>query len=293
MESHTTVAAEDGTKLFLRTMPRTSPGSSPALQAIFCDGILCDGFIWKYLWNDLAEVCDVAHWHYRGHGRSGAPVDPARVDIAAHARDLQSVREHLGNRPCILLGHSMGTQVVLENYRRYPENVRALVLLCGSYGKVTQSFRGVPILDKILPKMMEVVDKQPDLARAIWTRLPPEMAFRVALLAGDVDKNHVRREDMLPYLKHMTHVDFPMFLRMLRAAGEHSAEEWLGEVTVPVLVVAGERDTFTPASLSTFMSEAMPNAELLMVPGGTHVAPIEQPELINARIKALVDRVSS
>ena len=291
-ESHTTVAAEDGTRLFLRTMPKATAGASP-LRAIFCDGILCDGFIWKYLWNDLAAVCDVAHWHYRGHGRSGAPADPTKVDIAAHARDLESVREHLGDPPCVLLGHSMGTQVVLENYRRWPERVRAIVLLCGSYGKVTQSFRGVPILDKILPRVMDIVEKQPDLARAIWTRLPPEMAFRVALLAGDVDKNHVRREDMLPYLKHMTHVDFPMFLKMLRAAGDHSAEEWLSEVKVPVLVVAGERDTFTPSALSTFMSEAMPNAELLMVPGGTHVAPIEQPELIGSRIKALIERVAS
>ena len=29
------------------------------MRAFFCDGILCDGFIWKYLWNDLAELCDV------------------------------------------------------------------------------------------------------------------------------------------------------------------------------------------------------------------------------------------
>jgi pimeloyl-ACP methyl ester carboxylesterase len=91
----------------------------------------------------------------------------------------------------------------------------------------------------------------------------------------------------------MTHVDFPMFLKMLRSAGDHSAEEWLSEVKVPVLVVAGERDTFTPAPLSTFMSEALPNAELFMVPGGTHVAAIEQPELVGARIKALIERVAA
>jgi pimeloyl-ACP methyl ester carboxylesterase len=91
----------------------------------------------------------------------------------------------------------------------------------------------------------------------------------------------------------MTHVDLPMFLRMLRAAGEHSAEEWLGEVDVPVLVVAGEMDTFTPASLSEWMAERIPNAELLMVAGGSHVAPIEQPELVRERIRAFVERVAA
>jgi pimeloyl-ACP methyl ester carboxylesterase len=295
-EIHETVEAEDGTRLFLRRMPKRNAASSPSpagIRAIFCDGILCDGFIWKYLWSDLAEVCDVAHWHYRGHGRSAAPVDAARVDIPAHARDLQVVRKHLGDPPAVIIGHSMGTQVALEAWHLFPEKVKGIVLICGSYGKITHSFRGVPILDRILPKVMDIVDKQPDLVRAIWSRLPPEMAFRAAMLARDVDPESIRREDMLPYLKHMTHVDFPMFLKMLRAAGEHSAEEWLASVDVPVLVIAGEKDTFTPASLSEFMTEQMPKAELLMVKGGSHVAPIEQPELVCAKIKAFVERVAT
>jgi pimeloyl-ACP methyl ester carboxylesterase len=295
-ETHETVEAEDGTRLFLRRMPKRDAAGSPSpggIRAIFCDGILCDGFIWKYLWNDLAEVCDVAHWHYRGHGRSGAPVDAARVDIAAHARDLHSVRAHLGDPPSVIIGHSMGTQVALEGWHLFPEKVKGLVLVCGSYGKITHSFRGVPILDRVLPKVMDIVEKQPDLVRAIWSRLPPEMAFRAALLSRDVDPESIRREDMLPYLKHMTHVDFPMFLKMLRAAGDHSAEAWLAKVDVPVLVIAGERDTFTPASLSEFMAEQMPKAELLMVKGGTHVAPIEQPELVSAAIKSFVERCAA
>jgi pimeloyl-ACP methyl ester carboxylesterase len=298
-ETHETVAAEDGTRLFLRSMPCRKEADSPTrasgtrMRAFFCDGILCDGFIWKYLWNDLAELCDVAHWHYRGHGRSGAPVDPTKIDIAQHARDLHAVREHVGDPPCVLLGHSMGTQVCLEEWRLFPKNVKGIVLLCGSYGKVTQSFRGMPILDAILPKLMSVVDKQPDLVRAIWSRIPPEMAFRAAMLAGDVDPDNVRREDMLPYLKHMTHVDFAMFLKMLRAAGDHSAEEYLAQIDVPVLIVAGEKDTFTPGSLSQWMAEQIPGSELLVVPAGTHVAPIEQPELVGARIKAFVERVSA
>jgi pimeloyl-ACP methyl ester carboxylesterase len=91
----------------------------------------------------------------------------------------------------------------------------------------------------------------------------------------------------------MTHVDFPMFLRMLRAAGEHSAEDCLAEIDVPVLVVAGQKDTFTPASLSEHMAAQIPGAEMLMVEGGTHVAPIEQPELIGEKIKAFVERATA
>ncbi|MGD0675273.1 MAG: alpha/beta hydrolase [Polyangiaceae bacterium] len=252
------------------------------------DGILCDGFIWKYVWSSLAPLTPVVHWHYRGHGRSAPPADPHRVDIPALADDLGTVRRHIGDPPCVLFGHSMGCQVALEAYRQRPDGIRGLVLLCGTFGNVTSTFHGVPLLDLILPRVLDVVERSPDLVRAIWSRLPPRLALSVALKAGEIDPDRVHSEDMLPYLLHMTHVDFPLFLRMLRAAGRHTASDMLTQIDVPVLVVAGDRDTFTPAFLARAMAEAIPRGELLMVKGGTHVTPIEQPDLVNARVEAFL-----
>jgi pimeloyl-ACP methyl ester carboxylesterase len=280
---HSFAYGPDGTRLFVRQKDGEHPPDMP--RAILCDGILCDGFIWKYFWNDLAPVLPLAHWHYRGHGRSALPADPERIDIPAHAEDLMAVRRHLGDTPCVLVGHSMGVQVVLECYRRYPDKVRGLVLECGSFGKVTSTFHGVPILELILPKLVDAALKVPEWVRAVWSRIPPEMALKIALKAKEIDPEKIHAEDMLPYLQHMTHVDFPMFLRMLRAAGEHSAEAWLGEVKVPTLVIAGERDTFTPAFLAESMANSIPGAELFMAVGASHVAPLEQPEVVNARIE--------
>ena len=265
-----------------------SVGQAGQVRAIFSDGILCDGFIWKYLWNELAPVLPLVHWHYRGHGRSAPPADPNRVDIAAHADDLDSVRRHVGDPPCVLVGHSMGCQVVLEEYRRRPQGIRGLVLVCGSFGNVTSTFHGIPVLELVLPKLLDLAQRAPDLVRAVWSRLPPQLGLKLALRAGEIDPERVHADDMLPYLSHMTHVDFPMFLRMLRAAGEHTAGDILTHIAVPVLVVAGERDSFTPAFLAAAMAEAIPRCELLMVPGGTHVTPIEQPELVNARIETFL-----
>ena len=289
-EEHSFATATDGTRLFVRSRAKAggSGASATVPTAFFCDGILCDGFIWKYLYDEVGKLLGLTHWHYRGHGRSSAPVDPERIDIPAHAADLKSVRDHVSDPPCVILGHSMGTQVALEEVHRYPDKVRGLVLICGSFGKVTQSFRGMPILDFILPKLMDIVEKQPDIVRALWSRIPPEVALKLALRARDVDPDKVHADDMIPYLKHMTHVDFPMFLKMLRAAGEHTAEDYLGKIKVPVLIIAGEKDTFTPPALSQYMAESIPNAELLMVKGGSHVAPIEQPDLINERVTRFI-----
>ena len=75
---------------------------------------------------------------------------------------------------------------------------------------------------------------------------------------------------------------------MLRSAGEHTAGDLLPRVNVPVLVVAGERDTFTPPFLATAMAETLPRGELLLVRDGSHVAPLEQPELVDARVMAFL-----
>ncbi|HEU4532878.1 MAG TPA: hypothetical protein VFS00_02125, partial [Polyangiaceae bacterium] len=84
------VYGSDGTRLYVRSRSGPSPSAGP--RAIFCDGILCDGYIWKYLWAAVAARLPVAHWHYRGHGRSSPPADPARVHVADHADDLNRVR---------------------------------------------------------------------------------------------------------------------------------------------------------------------------------------------------------
>jgi pimeloyl-ACP methyl ester carboxylesterase len=61
---------------------------------------------------------------------------------------------------------------------------------------------------------------------------------------------------------------------------------------VPTLVVAGERDLFTPRHLSLEMAQRIRGAELLEIPRGSHAALIEQPELVNLRLeKFLRERV--
>src|SRR5262245_2044873 len=110
----------DGTRIYVRQ--REGPRATdldpppPRLTALLTDGIACDGFIWKYLWDVLARWVDVAHWHYRGHGRSGKPVDPNAIGVVDHAHDLDAVRRAIGDGPVVLFGHSMGCQVALEAF---------------------------------------------------------------------------------------------------------------------------------------------------------------------------------
>ncbi len=273
----------DGTRLYYE-----HAGDGPVVM--LCDGIACDGFIWKYLYPVLTARHRVLHWNYRGHGRSGPPVDPARVGVADHARDLHAVLDHAGVERATLIGHSMGTQVCLEAYRQRPERVSGLVLACGSYGRITRTFHGTDALAHWLPAVIDLLERHPRLARALWSRGPADVLAWGARQLGEVDALRVRTEDLMPYFEHISTLDPVMFFKMVRAAGEHSAEDLLPSVRAPTLVVAAERDTFTPVRYAEQIARQVPGAEILTVPGASHTAPIEQPELVDRRVVDFLER---
>jgi pimeloyl-ACP methyl ester carboxylesterase len=107
-------------------------------------------------------------------------------------------------------------------------------------------------------------------------------------MTGDIDPGRVRPEDVEPYFQHALHVDFTLFARMLQAAGEHSAEDLLPHVRVPTLVVAGSRDTFTPPEVSVAMAQAIPGARLELIPGGSHILPLEEREQVRELLRAFL-----
>lgn len=279
------VTAQDGTKIYW-----CARGSGPPLMMF--DGIGCDGFAWRYLLPHLAQTHRVIHWHYRGHGRSGLPADPSKVEIPVLAEDAVTVFEHVGAGRAVLIGHSMGTQVALEFYRSQPESVEALILCCGSYGQVTSHFHNSDRLKHALPTIIKAVDHHLGIARAIWGRVPAGLAYRIARLSGEVDRFAIREDDFRAYWSHVASMGPKLFLSMLECAGEHSAEDLLEQINVPTLVIAAERDTFSPPERAQRMASLIPNSELTMIPEGSHAAVVEQPDTVRRHIdRFLLERL--
>lgn len=269
----------DGTRLFYSDDDR----GDARTPVVLCDGIGCDGYVWRYLRRSLAPR-RVIHPHYRGHGRSQPPRDRARVSIADLADDLAAVLDDAGVERAILVGHSMGVQVSLETWHRHRDRVAGLVLVCGAPSHPLRTFKGVSALEELLPTVEKWIVRAPRLVNGVTrTLLPTRLALAVA---GRVEINRtlVQPDDFMPYLEGMARMDVRVFLAMLAAAGHHSADDWLGEIDVPVLIVAGGRDGFTPPERSRQMAAAIPQATLFEVPDGTHTAPIERPAEIDAAV---------
>jgi pimeloyl-ACP methyl ester carboxylesterase len=202
------------------------------------------------------------------------------MDVGSLADDLVRVLDTLDVRSAVLVGHSMGTQVALEGYRRMQDRVRGVVLLCGSYGRITQTFHGTDVLETVLPRVIERMKRRPALARALWGRIPSRLAFKMARLGGEIDGMAIREEDFLHYWDHVSLMAPDVFLPMLELAGAHTAEDLLESIAVPTLVIAAERDTFTPPDLAEHMAGRIPGARFELIKNGSHAAPVEQPTLI-------------
>lgn len=273
------VDAADGTRLFFEELAHGEPA------VVLTDGIGCDGFAWRYLAPRLGAHHRVVHWHFRGHGRSGPPADPERLAIEDLARDLAAIAAHLELERPVVIAHSMGVQVALEHYRQNPAGVAALILMCGTFGRITTTFHGTDLLDQVLPSLIRVSSAYPKIARAVWGRVPAAIAFRVACAGRELDEERIQEEDFQRYWDHAALMNPDVFLRMLRYAGEHDARSFLPEVDVPTLVIAAEHDTFTPMSLAEEMAGAIPHAELEVIEHASHAAPVEQPERIADRIE--------
>lgn len=274
------VLAKDGTRLFFGER-----GRGPAV--LLLDGIGCEGWAWRRVQPALAGQYRVIHTHYRGHGRSGTPVDPARIAIRDLAEDSLSVLDALGIEQAAIVAHSMGTQVSLEVLRAAPDRLTALVLVCGTAGNVTHTFHGNDLLHRILPVLTQHVKRYRPWAMAVWRRLPVRLSYRVASLLGEVDGATLDVNDFRRYVEHLSDMDLELYLDMLHQAGAHDASDLLPTIGVPTLVVAATGDTFTPRDVVKGVFEAIPGAEYLEL-AGTHAAPAEQPAVLVDRVQGFL-----
>jgi pimeloyl-ACP methyl ester carboxylesterase len=278
------VDSHDGTSIWYGTL-----GEGPVM--VLCDGFACDGFIWAHIMDYFCEDYTLVRWHYRGHGRSGTPEDLARLDVSDLVADLGAVLGALGDREVILVGHSMGAQVLLQAWAEFPERIRALVPICGTFKRPLETFGGSDWLERALPYIESLATTAPGALQSVWNLVARSELTYLMSHVTELNANLVTGADFRPYLEHISRMDVQVYVGMLKLLAEHSAEEILGTVEVPTLVIASEFDTFTPMSRSEEMVRLLPDAELVVLPGASHAGPIELPETVIGAMEKFLNRL--
>lgn len=271
------VVARDGTSLYYEVIGDGHP-------AVLLDGLACSGFIWRRFIPYFYERLTMIHPHYRGHGKSSTPRTP-HTRIMHLVEDVVTVIEKEGIERAVFLGHSLGVEVALELAHLRADMCEGLVLICGGYGKALQHFQETDLAVYLLPFFKFLEKNYPDKIQFIWKNFPISLGYKIAVRFRQVNPVLVRKGDLYFYLRHLKKVQLSVFLSLLDEMQNHDTTRFLEEISCPTLVIAGEKDTFTPPELATVIASSVPGARLFVVRGGTHIAPLELPDLVNLAIE--------
>ncbi len=97
---------------------------------LFVHGWSSDETVWKKQASALAGTVRVITVDLPGHGQSDQPEISYTMDY--YARALDAVLRDAGVTKAVLVGHSNGTSVVRQFYRRFPDKTAGLVVVDGT-----------------------------------------------------------------------------------------------------------------------------------------------------------------
>jgi proline-specific peptidase len=216
-----------------------------------------------------------------GCGRSDLPDDPSLYTVKLFVEEVAVVRRELGLDRVHLFGNSWGGMLAMEYALTQPEGLASLVL-ASSPSSIPQWVAETGRLRSGLP-----ADVQETLDRHEAAGTTDSQEYEDACLV--FYRRHVCRVDEWPdYV--LRSFDFiqrhGLVYRTMNGPSEFhvtgTLREWdvtgrLGEIRVPTLVVSGEHDEATPA-INRTVSEAIPGARSVVLPGCSHMAHVEDPE---------------
>jgi 3-oxoadipate enol-lactonase len=257
----------DGARLFAFTI-----GSGPDVVLLHPTPV--HHAFWLPLAELLADRYRLTLIDLRGHGQSSAGT--GTITIASLADDVHAILAALEIQRAAFVGCSIGTYTLYEYWRRFPEQMAALVCTCGkpqpdsaanrdTRQESMQAARQSDGLAKFFDRMADTLvgptarQQHPEVRTA--ARAMMDSVSLQSMLA--VQQGLMERPDSVPTLS---------------------------TINVPVFAVAaGEDQSSTPPEMRVIVDKA-PDAEFHLVEDAGHYAPFEQPEKFAFLIGEFLDR---
>ena len=217
--------------------------------------------IWKHHAAELARDFAVVVPDLRGAGSSPRP--PGRYSLEDFVDDLKGLVHRLDLAPVALVGHSFGGSIVLEYAAREPEDVTAVAALGAPTELPEQSREG-------MRTRAETVERDGMAA----------VAETVATHAMAPSFREARPDEFRAYISLLSGADPAAYAATCRAIADLDMGEDLARITVPVLLLAGDRDAVAPPELNRRNAERIPTASFVEVPDCGHILPWEKPEAL-------------
>ncbi|PLS74809.1 MAG: alpha/beta hydrolase [Actinobacteria bacterium] len=230
----------------LRLHARVSASQQSAPAVVLVHGLISSRYFVPTA-ERLVGSCRVFLPDLPGFGAS--PVSKAAQDVTGLSDALAAYMSASGLEAAVVVGHSVGSQTVVDLALRYPHLVRRAVLTAPTFDPEART------VTRQYGRWLRNVIREPPSLNIILAR--------EALELGVVRPVRLMRSFLLDHI-----------------------EDKVGQVAVPTLVVRGELDTISTRSWAERIADLLPLARLAVIPGAPHTvtysAPVEFSELIRA-----------
>jgi proline iminopeptidase len=229
----------------------------------------------------------------RACGRSDRSADPSTWTLERMAEDIQDLAAALGlGRDYVVLGHSYGAMLALQHAVDHPGELRGTIVAAGmadaqwlaAVEANLASFEPIELREQVTASW----------ARELEVRTNEEME---ELLHQQLPF-HFRDPQGAPLAEYIRRTQgrgqyAPDVIRQLAAEeyGGIAVRERLGDVTHPVLVLAGRHDRTCVVKAAEEMINLLPDAEFVVFEESAHMFFVEEQDRFLAAVTAFLDRV--
>lgn len=229
----------------------------------------------------------------RACGRSERTVPPDTWTLERMAQDVSDLAGALGVRDgYAALGHSYGAFLVLQHAVDHPGEPRATIVSAG-----LASARWLDRVDDELAAFEPIALREQ--VTSSWAREAQVRTEDEAdALMTDQMPFHFREPDGAPLAEYLRRTQgraryAPDVIRhfAVQHYGGIEVEDRLGDVTHPVLVMAGRHDRTCAVGASEEMAPRLPNGQLAVFENSAHMMFAEEQDRYVATVRDFLDRV--
>jgi len=236
----------------------------------------------------LADQFTLIFYDHRCNGRSdGAEISSMTFDNLI--ADADALRQTLGFDQWAVLGHSFGGNVALEYALRYPQNLSHLILMNTGGDQWWVNQNCPEILAKRGYRASAV-----DAARRFYNgQFTPGEFLSIFIKFGWAYFYHINLLGMIfemlfgPHQKTRPEATIFGYTHTLK---DWSVMDRLGEIQVPVLVLAGRYDFLFPPEHQAILADRLLNAELNLIERAGHNPHMEQTDEVIKAIRRFMRR---
>lgn len=239
----------------LKTVDLAVEQHGEGIPLVLLHGFPLNRQIWRPIVPLLEKKCRLIIPDLRGFGESPQEVEDYSMRLLA--ADVHQLLDRLNIEKAVIAGHSMGGYVALEFAHAYPHRIKGLALVASQ-------------ADADSPERRQ--------ARLITAREVRSRGIRY-ISEGMPSKLSAYEAIQTQLSQIISACSVPVVVAALKAmADRRDANEWLPEIQVPLLAIAGGKDQLIPVEKAYSLIKLVNKGWVIEIPEVGHMPMMESPQ---------------